>query len=180
MKKILVAIDVQNDFIDGSLRNTEAIKKVPNIVKKLREFNGDAVIYTMDTHGSDYPQSKEGQVVPTHCIKGTDGWKINGEVNSELISAKLRGIKVFEIQKPTFGALNIVDDIKSIAGNEEFEIEFVGFCTDICVISNVLIAKAAFYEKATVTVDSSCCAGMTKEKHAAALETMRSCLINIV
>ena len=181
MKKILVAIDVQNDFIDGSLRNTEAIKKVPNIVKKIREFNGDAIIYTMDTHGKDYLETNEGKMLRVeHCIKGTNGWKVNGEVNSELISAKLRGLKVFEIQKPTFGALNIIDDIKSVVGNEEFEIEFVGFCTDICVISNVLITKAGFYDKATVSVDSTCCAGVTKEKHEAALETMRSCQINIL
>ena len=178
MKKILVAIDVQNDFITGALRNTEAIKKVPNIVKKLREFDGDAIVYTMDTHGSDYLDTKEGKLLPVeHCIKGTDGWKIQSEVNSELISAKLRGIHVFEIQKPTFGSLSLPTDIKGVVGNEEFEVEFVGFCTDICVVSNVLITKAAFYDKATVTVDSSCCAGVTKEKHEAALETMRSCQI---
>ena len=178
MKKILVAIDVQNDFITGALRNTEAIKKVPNIVKKIREFDGEAIIYTMDTHFEDYMDTREGQNLPVpHCIKGTDGWKIQGEVNSELISAKLRGVKIFEIQKPTFGALNLPNDIKTIVGDEEFEIEFVGFCTDICVISNILITKAAFYEKANVVVDSNCCAGVTKEKHEAALEAMRSCQI---
>lgn len=182
MKKILVAIDVQNDFITGALRNTEAIKKVPNIVKKIREFDGDAIIYTMDTHGENYMETKEGEKLPVvHCVKGTDGWKIQSEVNSELISAKLRGVKVFEIQKPTFGALNIVDDIKSVVGDEgDFDIEFVGFCTDICVVSNVLITKAAFYERANVAVDSMCCAGVTKESHAAALATMTSCQINVL
>ena len=178
MKKILVAIDVQNDFITGALRNTEAIKKVPNIVKKIREFNGDAIIYTMDTHGENYMSTNEGKLLPVeHCIKGTEGWRIQSEVNSELISAKLRGIHVFEIQKPTFGSVNLPEDIFSIVGNEEFEIEFVGFCTDICVVSNVLITKAFYYDKATVIVDSECCAGVTKEKHEAALETMRSCQI---
>ena len=180
MKKILVVIDCQNDFITGSLRNPKAIKAVPKIVNKIREFNGDAIIYTMDTHGEDYMETREGKNLPfIHCVKGTDGWKIQSEVNSEIISAKLRGIKVFEIQKPTFGALNLPDDIKSVVGNEEFEIEFVGFCTDICVISNVLITKAAFYEKATVIVDSTCCAGVTPEKHESALETMRSCQIEV-
>jgi len=180
MKKILVAIDVQNDFIDGSLRNPEAIKKVPNIVKKIREFDGDAIIYTMDTHGTDYLDTKEGKALPfVHCVKGTEGWQINGEVNSELIAAKLRNIRIFEIQKPTFGALNLPDDIRNVVGDEEFEIEFVGFCTDICVISNVLITKAAFYEKATVIVDSSCCAGVSVEKHEAALEAMKSCQIEV-
>ena len=181
MKKILVAIDVQNDFITGALRNTEAIKKVPNIVKKIREFDGDAIVYTMDTHGENYMETKEGEKLPViHCVKGTEGWNIQGEVNSELISAKLRGIKVFEIQKPTFGALNLPDDIKSVVGNEEFEVEFVGFCTDICVVSNALITKGAFYEQATVKVDSNCCAGVTKDSHEAALNTMRSCQIEVI
>ena len=180
MKKILVAIDVQNDFITGALRNTEAIKKVPNIVKKLREFDGDAIIYTMDTHFDNYSETREGKLLPEHCIKGSNGWKIQTEVNSELISAKLRGIHVFEIQKPTFGSPQLPKDIESIVKDEEFEIEFVGFCTDICVISNVLITKASFYEQATIKVDSSCCAGSTKEKHAEAIEVMKSCQIEIV
>ena len=181
MKKILVCIDVQNDFITGSLMNDEAIRKVKNIVKKIREFEGDAIIYTMDTHGENYLSTKEGKALPVeHCIRDTDGWKLNSEVSSEIINAKLRGIRVFEIHKPTFGALKIVDDIRSIVGEEEFEIEFCGFCTDICVISNVLITKAAFYEQAEIAVDSNACAGVTVEKHNAALEAMRSCQINVI
>ena len=178
MKKILVVIDCQNDFITGSLRNTKAIKAVPNIVNKIRAFQGDAIIYTMDTHGEDYMDTKEGKALPVvHCVKGTDGWKLQSEVESELLSARFRGIRIFEIQKPTFGAINLPEDIKTVVGDEEFEIEFVGFCTDICVISNILITKAAFYEKATVSIDTTCCAGVTPEKHEAALEAMRSCQI---
>ena len=179
MKKILVVIDCQNDFITGSLANKEAVKRVPNIVKKIREFNGDAIIYTMDTHWGDYPETKEGQVIPSHCINGTDGWKLQTEVESELISANLRGIRMFQILKPTFGSSSLPDDIAKVVGTEEFDIEFVGFCTDICVVSNVLITKAAFYNKANISVDSNCCAGTSLERHEAALDTMKSCLIEI-
>lgn len=182
MKKILVVIDCQNDFITGSLRNTKAIKAVPNIVKKIREFDGDAIIYTMDTHDENYLETKEGKALPyVHCVKGTEGWELPSDVRSELVSAQLRNVRIFEIQKPTFGSLQLPEDIRSIiGGGEEFEVEFVGFCTDICVISNVLITKAAFYEQATISIDSSCCAGVTPQKHEAALEAMRSCQINVV
>ena len=181
MKKILVCIDVQNDFITDALRNTDAIKKVPNIVNKLREFNGDAIIYTLDTHFDNYLDTKEGQKLPVkHCIKGSDGWKLHPEVEQEMLSAKLRGIRVFEIQKPTFGSTTLHDDIRSVVGNEEFEIEFCGFCTDICVVSNVLMTKAYFYETANIYVDAKCCAGVTKESHEAALTTMEMCQINIL
>ena len=181
MKKILVLIDCQNDFITGSLRNTKAIKAVPKIVKKIREFDGDAIIYTMDTDGENYLDTKEGKVLDVeHCIKGTEGWEIQSEINSELIAAKLRNIHVFEIQKPTFGALNLPDDISCVVGNKEFEIEFVGFCTDICVISNVLLTKAHFYDKANIVVDSTCCAGTSVENHNSALNVMRSCQIEVV
>ena len=180
MKKILVLIDCQNDFITGSLRNTKAIKAVPNIVKKLREFKGDAIIYTMDTHFENYLETKEGKILDVeHCIKGTEGWQIQTEINSELLSAKLRNIRIFEEQKPTFGAIDLYKDIESVVGHDEFDIEFVGFCTDICVISNVLMTKAHFYEKANITVDTKCCAGSTVERHEEALDVMRSCQINV-
>lgn len=181
MKKILVVIDCQNDFITGSLRNPEAIKKVPYILEKIKNFNGDALIYTMDTHGENYLDTKEGAVLPfVHCVKGTEGWELPTDIRSAIVDAQMRNIRIFEIQKPTFGSLQLPVDIRSVVGNEEFEIEFVGFCTDICVVSNVLITKASFYEKANITVDSSCCAGVTIEKHNAALETMTSCQIKIV
>lgn len=185
MKKILVLVDCQNDFITGSLRNTKAIKKVPNIVSKIKQFDGDAIIYTMDTHGENYLDTPEGRMLPTpHCIKGTEGWKMQTEISSELLSASFKGIRVFEIQKPTFGAAAMPSDIEKVVKNkdgvvEEFEIEFVGFCTDICVINNVLITKAHFYDKATIKVDSNCCAGSTPELHDMALDVMRSCQIFI-
>ena len=181
MKKILCLIDVQNDFIDGSLSNKVAQRVVPKIAEKVRNFDGDAIIYTMDTHTEEYLNTKEGKLLPVeHCIVGTDGWKLNSEVNAAIVSKQAAGMRVFNIIKPTFGSTQLVRDIATIVGDGEFEIEFCGFCTDICVVSNVLITKAAFYEQASVTVDSALCAGVTPEKHEAALETMRSCQINVI
>ena len=180
-RKILVVIDVQNDFITGALRNEEAIKNVPNIVKKIREFNGDAIFYTMDTHEENYLQTNEGQKLPVvHCVKGTEGWEIEANVQAALNDAKLRNIKVVGVEKPTFGSFRLVDEIKRVSLWANLDIEFVGFCTDICVVSNALMVKAAFYDKATVKVVENCCAGVTPETHFAACKTMQMCQIDVI
>ena len=182
-KKILVCIDVQNDFITGALRNEEAIKKVPNIVEKINSFDGDAIFYTMDTHWEDYLQTKEGQKLPfTHCVKRTEGWEIEPTVMEALTNAKNSGIPVAKIEKPTFGSFGLVDSIRNFNFGKptDMDIEFVGFCTDICVVSNALMVKAAFYDRADIKVDSNCCAGVTPESHEAALTTMKMCQIDIV
>ena len=181
-KKVLVIIDCQNDFIDGSLRNEDAIKAVPNIVKKINDFNGDFILYTMDTHKGDYLSTNEGKMLPVeHCIKNSDGWKINKDIREAIEQAENRGIYVLCVEKPTFGSTamaEIFDTDEDFQGN--LDIEYVGFCTDICVISNVLMEKAILYDRADITVDASCCAGVTPEKHKAALETMKSCQINVI
>lgn len=180
-KKVLVVIDVQNDFITGSLRNEEAIKKVPNIVKKIRNFKGDAIFYTMDTHSENYLFTKEGEKLPVvHCVNSTDGWEIEPNVKAALEDAKLRNIKVVRVEKPTFGSYDLVNEIKHISLWADLDIEFVGFCTDICVVSNALLVKAAFYEKAKISVIENCCAGVTPESHEAALTTMRMCQIDVI
>lgn len=180
-KKILICIDCQNDFITGSLRNEDAIKTVPNLVKKIRNFNGDAIFYTLDTHAENYLETKEGQKLPvTHCVKGTDGWRLDANVEAALTDAALRNIPVTKIEKPTFGSFNLVNAIKMCTLWDDVEIEFVGYCTDICVVSNVLATKAEFYETANITVDASCCAGVTPESHKAALLTMKMCQINVI
>ena len=180
-RKILVVIDCQNDFITGALRNEEAIKNVPNIVKKIREFNGDAIFYTMDTHEENYLQTNEGQKLPVvHCVKGTDGWKLDSNVQTALDDAKLRNIKVVGVEKPTFGSFDLVEEIKRVSLWADLDIEFVGFCTDICVVSNALMVKAAFYNKATVKVVENCCAGVTPETHFAACKTMQMCQIDVI
>lgn len=183
MKNILVCIDCQVDFISGSLRNEEAIKKVPNIVKKIHGFNGDAIYVTLDTHQENYLETKEGKKLPVvHCVENTEGWQLEPNVKAALVDAELKGIPVYYINKPTFGTEELPFSIHTLTNpnNEEMEIEYVGYCTDICVVSNVLICKAAFYEYANIIVDASCCAGVTPESHKAALITMKMCQINII
>ena len=180
MKNILVIVDAQNDFIDGALGSEEAVKCIPNICNKIKEFTDGIIITTQDTHQENYLKTKEGEALPVeHCIQYTQGWGINLEVASSIISkaAMDPSISYDSVTKPTFGSTELMEKIASYVGDEEFNITFVGFCTDICVISNALLTKAAFYEKANVYVDASCCAGVTPEKHNAALEVMKSCQI---
>lgn len=183
-KKVLIVIDCQNDFIDGSLRNEDAIKAVPNIVKKINEFNGDYILVTMDTHEENYLETNEGKKLPVvHCIKDTDGWKINKDIAKaiQLAEGRNNGNRVIYFEKPTFGS-ELLSEFISTDGDlmGQLEIEFVGFCTDICVVSNALMVKAATYSRANISVIKSCCAGVTPASNDAALQTMQMCQINIV
>lgn len=174
MKKILVIVDVQKDFVDGSLGTAEAVAIVPNVVKKIKEFDGE-IFVTYDTHYENYMDTSEGKNLPVpHCIKGTDGWKLNDKV-----AEALEGRKYTEVEKLTFGSVDLPVLVKDVAGDDEFCIELVGLCTDICVISNALVLKAN-YPECEIVVDSSCCAGVTKETHEAAITTMKMCQIKIV
>lgn len=181
-RKVLVVIDVQNDFITGSLRNEEAIKKVPNIVKKINEFDGDAIFYTMDTHHEGYLDTNEGKKLPViHCVEGTEGWEIEPTVFEAIDNAFKRGIQTIPISKPTFGSVELPLTMHHLFPTvEKFDIEFVGFCTDICVVSNALMVKAAFYDWADIKVIEDCCAGVTPETHEAALTTMKMCQIDVI
>lgn len=172
MRKILIVIDMQNDFIDAALGTKEAVSIVENVKEKIRSFPVEDVIATMDTHGEDYMQTQEGKNLPVmHCIRGTDGWKIRPDI-AELLT----GAKIYE--KPTFGSTALAADLKELSEKEEIELELVGLCTDICVVSNALLLKAAMPE-VEISVDAACCAGVTPQKHLAALETMRSCQIQV-
>lgn len=166
MKKTLVVVDMQNDFIDEALGTKEAVAIVPNVKKKIEKYvaNGDEIIFTRDTHSENYLETPEGKKLPVeHCIKGTHGWQIADGLYVE-------GCKI--IDKPNFGW----PEWK----NETLErVEIIGLCTDICVVSNALIIKASFPD-AEVIVDSSCCAGVTPETHEAALATMKMCQIDII
>ncbi len=173
MRKILIVIDMQNDFIDAALGTKEALGIVEAVKEKIRSYPAADVIATMDTHGSNYMDTQEGKYLPVpHCIKGSDGWQIRPD-----IAALLGGAKIYE--KPTFGSTALAADLRAISEKEEIELEMVGLCTDICVVSNALLLKAAMPE-VKICVDAACCAGVTPEKHLAALETMRSCQIQIV
>lgn len=172
MRKILVVIDMQNDFIDAALGTKEAVAIVDAVKEKIRSYPVKDVIATMDTHGENYLETQEGRNLPVvHCVKGTEGWEIRPE-----IAALLGGAAIYE--KPTFGSTALAEDLKALSEKEEIELELIGLCTDICVVSNALLLKAAMPE-VKITVDAACCAGVTPEKHLAALETMRSCQIHV-
>ena len=172
MKKILVVIDMQNDFIDGALGTKEAVAIVPKAAEKISLYPGDCVIATRDTHQPNYPETSEGRHLPVvHCIEGTKGWEIREELQKLLTDAVL-------LNKPSFGSLELPETVKRLAGDEEFELELIGLCTDICVVSNALLLKAAFPE-VPIRVDAACCAGVTPDSHRAALQTMRMCQIEI-
>ena len=167
--KILVVIDMQNDFIDGALGTKEAQAIVPKVAEKIKNFDGK-VFYTRDTHDEKYLETQEGRNLPVkHCIHGTWGWELADEIDELAKEAE-------KYEKPTFGSRRLMEEL---AKWNPDEIEFVGLCTDICVVSNVLGTKA-WLPETPLTVDSSCCAGVTPESHETALATMRSCQVKIV
>ena len=176
--KILVVVDMQNDFITGSLGTKEAQAIVPNVKKKIEEAmkNHDLIVYTQDTHFENYLDTKEGKKLPIpHCIYQTDGWKIPNEL---FISSNYDRAEF--IDKFTFGSTELCELIANngLAMSCD-EIELVGLCTDICVVSNALLLKARFYQTKEISVDATCCAGVTPETHEAALKTMEMCQINV-
>ena len=171
MKKFLVVVDMQNDFVDGALGSAEASAIVPAVVDEINAFDGE-IIATFDTHSEDYLSTSEGKNLPVeHCIKGTKGWLLNEKV---LAALNEKGFTALE--KPTFGSVKLPALIKEKAEDEEFAVELIGLCTDICVVSNALLLKAN-YPEAEITVKPSCCAGVSPETHNAALATMRCCQI---
>ena len=173
MRKVLVVIDMQNDFIDGALGTKEAQSIVPKVVEKIKEYDPWNIYLTRDTHYENYLDTQEGRNLPTvHCIEGSDGWQLHSEVAEAAGSAMI-------VDKPTFGSNKLAGILMSERAQEALEIEMVGVCTDICVVSNALLFKAAMPE-APITVDASCCAGVTPERHRAALETMKACQIKVI
>lgn len=174
MKKILIVVDMQKDFVDGALGTKEAAAIVDNVVRKIENFDGD-IIVTYDTHAENYMETREGKNLPVpHCIRGTDGWRLDGKVQTALDK------KVYKtIEKPTFGSTELPSYISANYNPCEIEIELIGLCTDICVVSNALLLKANFLET-EISVDSSCCAGVTPESHSAALTTMKMCQVNVI
>ena len=177
MKKYLIVVDMQNDFVDGALGTKEAVSIIPAAARRIRECReaGYRVIATLDTHGENYLETAEGKKLPVpHCIRGTAGWRLNPEIEKAL------GEEVLKVEKPVFGSIALPDILRKEAGaQEDMTIELIGLCTDICVVSNALILKA-YLPEASILVRQDCCAGVTPEKHAAALETMRSCQIDII
>lgn len=174
MKKFLVVVDMQKDFVDGALGSAEAQKIVPAVVEKINGFDG-GIFATFDTHFENYSETSEGKKLPVpHCIKGTDGWRLNASVEQAL---KEKGFT--PVEKLTFGSTALPGILEAAADGDDFSVELIGLCTDICVVSNALILKANFPEK-KISVDPACCAGVSVETHDAALATMRCCQIDIL
>lgn len=173
MKKFLIVVDMQKDFVDGALGTAEAVKIVPGVVKKIESFDGE-IIATRDTHYENYMDTREGKKLPVpHCIKGTPGWELNADIKAALEKKEFTYVDKF-----SFGSTALPGVITSLAGTEDFEIELCGLCTDICVVSNALFLKTCFPEK-EISVYASLSAGVTPETHKAAIDTMRMCQINI-
>ena len=172
MRRILLVIDMQNDFITGALGTPEAEKIVDRVVEEIEKYPKADLFATRDTHSADYLKTQEGKNLPVvHCIKGTDGWSLHPKVASALEGATI-------LDKPSFGSVELAERLKCLANQEELELTLIGLCTDICVVSNALLLKA-YLPETPIRVISSCCAGVTPESHIAALETMRMCQIEV-
>ena len=168
--KTLIVIDMQNDFVTGVLGSKEAVAVLPNVKKKIDAYMaaGDEVIFTRDTHEENYLETNEGRHLPVpHCVKGTEGWQVVKEIDCPDCK---------HIDKPTFGYTRWAEQFKDSSSSK---IEIIGVCTDICVISNALILKAVLPE-IDISVDASCCAGVTPETHRAALTAMKACQVNVI
>jgi len=173
MKQFLIVVDMQKDFVDGALGTAEAQAIVPAVAEKIRHFDGE-IIVTYDTHEEDYMETREGRFLPvSHCIRDTEGWQLDAAV-AEALSDRAYTV----VEKPTFGAVTLPEVVEQLAGGEEFTVELIGLCTDICVVSNAMLLKAAFPE-ADLSVDAACCAGVSPASHQAALTTMACCQIAV-
>ncbi len=172
MRKILVVVDMQKDFIDGALGTKEAEAIVAPVIEKMKSYAKADIYATRDTHGRDYLKTAEGKKLPVaHCIQGTEGWMLHPEVEALVEASHV-------VDKPTFGSLDLALRLNQKGQKEALEIEVVGLCTDICVVSNALLFKA-FMPETPISVDASCCAGVTPKSHEAALATMQMCQIEV-
>lgn len=172
MRRLLLVIDMQNDFVDGALGTPEAAAIVDRVAEEIGKYPTKDIIATRDTHPENYLETQEGHNLPViHCVKGTPGWELNAKV-----AAALKGAAI--IDKPTFGSKELAEQMAALAQDEDLDITLVGLCTDICVISNALLIKA-FLPETPIQVIANCCAGVTPASHKAALDTMRMCQIKI-
>lgn len=169
--KLLIVVDMQKDFIDGALGTQEALNILPTVQAKIEQYKkeGNPILFTRDTHSEEYLHTQEGKLLPVpHCIKNTSGWQIDGSLDTQ---------DAVVLDKPSFGSLALADWVKEHYPQVQ-EIELIGLCTDICVLSNAIILKATFPE-VTITVDSAACAGVTPKSHQNALEAMKMCQIQV-
>lgn len=177
--RVLVVIDMQNDFLTGVLGNKECEATIPQVVDVIKNGKYDQIFLTRDTHQDNYMNTQEGKKLPVpHCIENTDGWQINDDVFAAV--KEVADGKYTIVDKPTFGSALLADKLKEVCDNTyETEIDFVGVCTGICVISNAMLAKANLYE-AKITVIEKGCACVTPDTHATAIAAMKTCQIDVV
>ena len=177
MKRILIVVDMQTDFVDGALGTPDAVAILPAVAEKIKAYAADpdgVIFVTYDTHTADYMTTSEGKHLPVpHCIKGTEGWSLHPAV-----TAALDGVAYTSVEKPTFGSVELPALVGKATAGEDFSLELIGLCTDICVVSNTLLLKA-HYPEVPISVDAACCAGVTPATHEAALTTMGMCQIEI-
>lgn len=182
MKKVLVVVDMQKDFIDGSLGTKKAVAIVPSVVEKIESYKaaGDIIYFTMDTHTTEYLQTQEGRNLPVeHCIKGTAGWRLEEHVDELAKKIDESSIQKVIFEKGIFGSEQLAEAVRDLLKGEKGEIELVGVCTDICVLANAMVLKT-YMPEVKITVDASCCAGVTPESHINALNAMKMCQIQII
>jgi len=180
--KILVVVDLQNDFIDGALGTAEAVAIVDNVVERIKISSGELILFTKDTHQTDYLETPEGKKLPVvHCVEGTDGWLINDRVinawRDNANTIRIPELPENTFTKPVFGSVDLVAFLKS-REKEIGEIEILGICTDICVVSNAIMIKNTMPD-IKISVNASCCAGVSPQSHTEALNTMRMCQIDV-
>lgn len=172
---ILVVVDMQNDFVSGVLGTPEAVSIVPRVVSRVAEgiARGEKIFFTRDTHTEDYLNTQEGKKLPVpHCIRGSEGWEIIDQLKDYTVTCST-------LNKPTFGGVALAEKLYALNENGRVgKITFIGLCTDICVISNVLLTKACLPE-VEIAVDASCCAGVTPESHRTALAAMKACQVTV-
>ena len=186
--RVLVVVDAQYDFVSGSLGNFGAMSIIPHMENRIKDYaeSGDTLIlFTKDTHDKDYAETLEGKHLPvSHCVRGTPGWSLVKEISSladgysNFLIYSDEEVVHSRILKETFGSVKLAEILKKYE-SDITDITFMGFCTDICVISNVLLTKI-YLPNTRIIVDASCCSGSTLEKHLAALEVMKSCHIDVI
>lgn len=181
--KTLIVVDMQKDFIDGALGSAEAAAIVDKVVARIQASSDELILFTQDTHQEDYLETPEGKKLPLiHCVEGTDGWQINEAIRNawRMNTHTVRAPELSEntFMKPVFGSVDLVEFLKTRSA-EITEVELLGLCTDICVVSNAIMIKNTLPD-VKVSVNAACCAGVTPQSHTEALNTMRMCQIDIV
>ena len=182
MKKILVVVDMQKDFINGSLGTNEAIAIVPCVIEKIKAYKtaGHMIFFTMDTHTEEYLQTQEGRNLPVeHCIKGTAGWNLEEHIDRLSKEVGESSLEKVIFEKGVFGSEELAETIRGLLKGEAGEIELVGLCTDICVLANAMVLKT-YMPEIKITVDAACCAGVTPDSHINAINAMKMCQIQII